>query len=150
MSKAFAQELAGLNRLSGKVDDAGEPLHPPGELGENPKDRLGALKVPLHLIPKAGLLMVSKVMQLGAEKYGAYNWRKNKVREQVYIDAASRHLLLAEFGEDTDDESRQAHYAHAASCMLILLDAKLTGNLIDDRVKCPEAIAKLKELTEVK
>ena len=106
--------------------------------GENPKDRLGAKKAPLHLIPKAGLIFASKVMELGANKYGPYNWRSNAVKEQVYIDAAMRHLMLAESGEDADPESGQPHYAHVIACMLILLDAGMVGNRIDDRAKAIE------------
>ena len=118
------------------------------ELGENPKDRLGALKVPLHLVPKAGMLLTAKVMALGAEKYGPYNWRENKVKEQVYIDAAERHLILAECGEDTDDESQSLHYAHVAACMFILIDAKTTGNCVDNRQHAPAVVRLLKELNQ--
>lgn len=116
-------------------------------LGENPKDRAGEKKIPLNLVPKAGIAYVAMVMKLGAKKYGPYNWRKNRVREQVYIDAACRHLIQAESGEDLDSESGMPHYAHAAACMLILLDARATGNLVDDRNKAEQVVNLLKELS---
>jgi hypothetical protein len=59
-----------------------------------------------------------------------------------------RHILSDLDGEEIDPESGQPHAAHAASCMLILMDAKATGNLVDDRPK-PGATARLiAELTE--
>jgi len=117
-------------------------------LGINPKDAIAAKKAPLGLIPKIGLIEVARVMELGAKKYGPYNWRENAVKEQVYIDAASRHLMLAEYGEDQDDESAASHYAHVISCMLILLDAKATGNLIDNRNKSLQLIDAMKKDNE--
>lgn len=99
----------------------------------NPKDLVGLKKPPVDLVPPAALLHMSRVMGLGAEKYGAYNWREKKVRSTVYLAAAMRHILQALDGEDLDPESGQPHEAHAAACMAILLDAQASGNLIDDR-----------------
>ena len=105
------------------------------ELGINPKDACGAKKAPLTLVPLIAIVKCSLVMALGAMKYGKMNWRSNKVKETVYIEAALRHLYAAMDGEETDSESGQSHYAHAMACMAILLDAKETGNLVDDRQK---------------
>lgn len=110
-------------------------LAPPAapSLGENPKDRIGDTKVRLSLVPGPAVIAIAKVMTLGAKKYGPYNWRQNKVRRTVYLEAALRHILAALDGEDADPESGQMHEAHAASCMAIILDASATGNLVDDR-----------------
>jgi hypothetical protein len=116
----------------------------------NPKDTVGETKPPLWLVPAALMLRVSKVMQLGAKKYGAYNWRSKKVRATVYIAAAQRHLLQALDGEDTDAESGQSHLAHVAACMGILLDAQATGNLIDDRPTAGAAAKLIAEMTETR
>jgi len=59
----------------------------------NPKDILGSLKPQLNLVPSALMLRVAKVMELGAKKYGPFNWRTKKVRLTVYAAAAMRHLL---------------------------------------------------------
>jgi hypothetical protein len=98
-----------------------------------PKDLIGETKPPLWLVPPALEIFVSKVMELGARKYGAYNWRAKKVKAMVYVAAARRHLLQWQDGEDNDSESGMCHIAHAAACCGILLDALATGNLIDDR-----------------
>lgn len=117
-------------------------------LGDNPKDTLGAKKPALHLIPPAAMLHEAKVMALGAAKYGAYNWRSNKVVLSIYLDAAMRHILAKLDGEDLDQESGQPHEAHARSCMGIILDAHATWNLIDDRPKTGAAARLIEELTE--
>lgn len=108
--------------MTGTVDNA-----------TNPKDILGDTKPQLHLIPPAANLYEAIVMKLGADKYGPYNWREKKVRYTVYISAALRHLAAALDGEEMDPESGVPHIAHVRACMGILLDAKATGNLVDDR-----------------
>src|SRR5712664_2550430 len=92
--------------------------------GTNPKDLIGKKKPMLWLVPSALLIIVSKVMELGAKKYGPYNWRTQKVQSTVYITAAMRHLLSSLDGEDIDPESGQPHIAHADACCAILLDAQ--------------------------
>lgn len=99
----------------------------------NPKDRIGATKPPLHLIPPAAEIAESMVMALGAKKYGPFNWRSANVRASIYISAARRHLLQWIDGQDDDPESGISHLAHARSCLGILLDAIATGHLVDDR-----------------
>ncbi len=99
----------------------------------NPKDIAGMRKAPLRFVPPALLLFVSKVMELGAKKYGAQNWRAQPIRFSIYIEAAQRHLLALQDGQDIDPESGQPHAAHVAACMGIVLDAKELGTLIDDR-----------------
>ena len=107
-------------------------FHPDGS-AENPKDRIGAGKPPLHLIPPAAEILEAVVMGLGARKYGEYNWRTSKVRATVYIAAAKRHLAQWLDGQDDDPESGVSHLAHARACLGVLLDAIATGNVIDDR-----------------
>ena len=101
--------------------------------GENPKDRIGATKPPLHLIPPAAEILEAVVMGLGASKYGAYNWRQTHIRATVYVAAAKRHLAQWLDGQDDDLESGVSHLAHARACLGILLDAQATGHVVDDR-----------------
>lgn len=108
-------------------------IYSPDAEGENPKDRIGQTKPPLHLIPPAAEVLESVVMGLGARKYGAFNWRSAKVRATVYIAAAKRHLAQWLDGESNDIESGVSHLAHARACLGILLDAQATGNMVDDR-----------------
>lgn len=108
-------------------------IYAPDTEGENPKDRVGQTKPPLHLIPPAAEVLEAVVMGLGARKYGAFNWRSAKVRATVYIAAAKRHLAQWLDGESSDAESGVSHLAHARACLGILLDAQATGNMVDDR-----------------
>lgn len=103
------------------------------DLGINPKDRLGAAKPQVGLIPVGAMDSVARVMELGAVKYGPYNWRTKKIKLMVYAHAALRHIFKWIGGESIDKESGQPHLAHAAACMLIALDALATGNAVDDR-----------------
>ena len=105
----------------------------PGQDEENPKDRVGAGKPPLHLIPPAAEILEAVVMGLGAKKYGPFNWRSSKVRATVYIAAAKRHLAQWLDGQNDDPESGVSHLAHARACLGVLLDAIATGNVVDDR-----------------
>ncbi len=100
---------------------------------ENPKDRIGATKPPLHLIPPTAEILEAVVMGLGAAKYGPFNWRTANVRATIYIAAAKRHLVQWLDGQDDDPESGVSHLAHARACLGILLDALATGHLVDDR-----------------
>lgn len=114
----------------------------------NPKDALGLKKVPLRLVPPALLIFVSKVMALGAKKYGPYNWRDKKILHSVYLEAAMRHILSALDGEDADPESGMPHEAHAAACMGIILDAKALDRLINDRPLPGAASRLINQFTE--
>lgn len=114
----------------------------------NPKDLLGMKKPPLRLVPSALLIHVSRVMALGAKKYGEVNWREKNVRRTIYLEAALRHILQALDGEDADIESGEPHEAHVAACMGIILDAKMVETLIDDRKKTGKVTGLLTSLTE--
>jgi hypothetical protein len=99
----------------------------------NPKTRMGALKVDLSLIPPASIIYEALALEEGGQKYGPYNWRSEKVSTRTYIAAAMRHLQAYLDGEDTDPESHKPHLAHAKASIGILIDAAETGNLINDR-----------------
>lgn len=101
--------------------------------GINPKDALGAAKPQMGFIPVAAMASVARVMELGARKYGPYNWRSKKIKLMVYAHAALRHLFAWIGGESIDKESGEPHLAHVAACMFIALDAIATGNAVDDR-----------------
>jgi hypothetical protein len=146
-SKAFRPADIGFLQEANDLANRGSSKAP---ASTNPKDMIGLTKPPISLVPPAMLIHVSKVMQHGAQKYGRANWREKSVRYTVYMDAAFRHLIAAIDGEDSDPESGQPHEAHAAACMGIVLDARATGNLIDDRPKPGAAARLLAENTEKK
>lgn len=99
----------------------------------NPKDLIGSKKPRLSLVSPAGIIYESLAMQNGADKYGGYNWRDKKVQAMIYIEACMRHLLSWLDGEEVAADSGVPHLAHAKACLGILIDAKETGNLIDNR-----------------
>jgi hypothetical protein len=102
-------------------------------LGTNPKDLLGQKKVALNLVPPSSIIYQALAMEDGARKYGPYNWRTNKVIASIYIAAAMRHLMSWHDGEELAEDSQKPHLAHALACLGIIVDAKETGNLVDDR-----------------
>jgi len=99
----------------------------------NPKDLLGIRKVPLNLLPTAGLIHEAMAMKNGAQKYGPFNWRDKKVLSSIYVAACQRHLLAWFDGEELAPDSGLHHLGHAKACLGIILDALETGCLLDDR-----------------
>lgn len=113
---------------------------PDGYPDNNPKTGHGLKKPAFGLIPSTALVHLAVVMQLGAKKYGPYNWRDKKVSVSVYIDAMERHIRSFLDGESTDPESGASHLAHAMACCAIILDAMACENINDDRpTKAPTA-----------
>jgi hypothetical protein len=117
------------------------PVTPKDET--NPKDLLGLKKAPLRLVPWVSIVALARVMKLGAVKYGEKNWRQKKPRASIYFEAALRHLLAYDDGQDIDPESGESHLAHVMANMAILLDAKSCDCLLDDRAFTGEVIKAL-------
>ena len=99
----------------------------------NPKARVGALKVPLHLVPPALSIGAAMALKDGATKYGPYNWRDEPINISTYIGAIQRHILAYQDGEDVAEDSGVDHLGHVAACCALLMDSKAHGSLIDDR-----------------
>lgn len=99
----------------------------------NSKDRIGATKVPLSLIPLSAQIHAALAHFDGAQKYQAWNWRKETVAASIYVDAALRHIQKWFQGEEKDRDSGIHHLGHALACLNIILDAQAYGNLVDDR-----------------
>lgn len=99
----------------------------------NPKDGQAVNKLPLDLVPSTLPVFAALAFAEGAAKYGAYNWRIAGVRAGVYKAALQRHLESWWNGEDADPFTGVPHLASILACAGILLDAKLTGKLTDDR-----------------
>lgn len=77
-------------------------------------------------IPPHAELAVARVMTFGAQKYARDNWRKIDDIPTRYMDAALRHLNAVRRGETVDPESGEHHLAHAACCILFMLDVEAT------------------------
>jgi hypothetical protein len=100
---------------------------------EDIKRKHGMQKVQLGLVPATAMESIARVLECGAAKYGAYNWRDSGIRCTTYVDAILRHLNAWRDGEDLDPESGVSHIAHIAASCCILLDADAHGRLEDDR-----------------
>lgn len=115
----------------------------------NPKDLIGAKKLPLGLVPDTATAWTAMALLHGALKYGRYNWRDAGVRVSIYVDALRRHVAAYWNGEDLDPESGLPHLAHVGACVNILLDAWECDKLTDDRPQ-PAPVPKLQaDLNEV-
>ncbi|WP_429137968.1 dATP/dGTP diphosphohydrolase domain-containing protein [Bartonella heixiaziensis] len=86
----------------------------------------------LELIPPLALIEIGKVLEFGAKKYGANNWR-NGMHGSRFHGAALRHLLTWFGGEHKDAESDLSHLAHAACCILFLMECEAQQIGHDDR-----------------
>lgn len=99
----------------------------------NPKDAIGLTKPGLRHVPAGPLYAVGQAFDNGAAKYGAFNWRAFPILASVYHDACKRHLDKWFDGAERAEDSGIPHLAHAAACLLILLDAQQQTCLKDDR-----------------
>jgi hypothetical protein len=100
---------------------------------ENPKAAIGAAKAPFFGIPWTAVIEMGTVMDGGAHKYGAYNYRDTRISTTTYHDAILRHFMLWADGEDNDPESKSSHLAHIMACCALMIDADVGCMLEDDR-----------------
>lgn len=116
----------------------------------NPKDAVGALKVPMSVLPATVMAEAAVGMLEGAVKYGRHNYRGTDVKASVYYDATQRHLLAWWEGQDIDSKSGLHHVTKAITSLIVLRDAMLNGSCIDDRPPTidPDFIDKLNVTAE--
>lgn len=99
----------------------------PGEAGI--KDDAG--KAPMDLLPWKALVEVAHVMGFGASKYYPGSWRL--LSRSRLFGAACRHMAAYWTGETNDPETGRHHLAHAASCLLDMVEQDMDGDGEDDR-----------------
>lgn len=75
----------------------------------------------MSLVPHEPLNAVIDVLEFGANKYGANNWRHVPNARERYFNAAHRHLNAWWAGEKVDSESGLPHLAHAVCCLMFLM-----------------------------
>lgn len=68
---------------------------------------------------------ISQVLTFGAKKYADHNWQHVPDGEKRYKAAMMRHVLASSRGEKTDSETGLSHLAHAACCILFMLELEL-------------------------
>lgn len=103
-----------IDTSSDRVRETGKSI-PIGHKADHGKPIMGA-------IPPHAELAVARVLTFGAEKYARDGWQAVENAEVRYMDAALRHLNAHRRGELVDDESGESHLAHAACCILFMLD----------------------------
>lgn len=99
----------------------------------NPKDIIGAKKLPMYLIPGTAKAYMVLALLEGALKYGAYNYRVSGAKASIYLDAIERHLEKWKNGENADPKTRVHHLGSIMASCAILIDAEQVGVLTDDR-----------------
>jgi len=99
----------------------------------NPKDAIGVLKVPLHLVSGVVKAYQAVAHYLGNVKYGAWNYRAGGARASVYRAALERHMDRWWEGEELDPVDGTPHLANAQACLNILIETSVGKNLVDDR-----------------
>lgn len=136
-SENKGNSLTKLQRLAAKVQPELKPT--------NPKDAIGIRKprffsgLSWHV-----MRLVSIGMMEGAFKYGRHNYRPSAVRGSVYFDATLEHLTSWYEGEDIDPDSELNHVIKAICSLMVLADAIVTGNLVDDRPPRTRDISQMK------
>lgn len=98
--------------------------------------KFDAGKPPLALLSGAALTEVAKVLEFGAKKYAAHNWKGGFAWTRL-ASAALRHLFAWIGGEDKDPETGLSHLGHAICCLMFLLDFEVNHLGQDDRYKAP-------------
>lgn len=99
----------------------------------DPKASQAIQKPQLQLIPPALNDETAKALMRGAEKYGFFNWRENKVEMMTYLGAMKRHIDCLIEGEDIDPDTGAHHLGCVAAGCGIVLDARKHGTLVDNR-----------------
>jgi hypothetical protein len=90
-------------------------------------------KAPITLIPSETIIGMAEVLAMGAKKYGRLNW-KNGIQYSRMLDAAYRHILAFQSGQDIDPESGKSHLLHAMINLSFLHHFQTTERTeLDDR-----------------
>lgn len=84
--------------------------------------------------PTQLIRLVGAVLDFGAKKYAAHNWRKGGSWASV-LNSGLRHLLLMIEGEENDPESGLSHAGHLGCNIAFLLEFAHTQSGDDDRHK---------------
>lgn len=79
-------------------------------------------KTDWSLMPFEAVEEINKVLEFGAKKYEANNWKKGSgFKYTRVLNSLLRHIFAYMRGEDKDPESGLSHLAHAGCNILFLL-----------------------------
>lgn len=88
-------------------------------------------KPPMDLLDPVALEGLALVLQFGAKKYAAHNWRGGLAYSRL-IAAALRHTFAILRGERIDPESGLPHVDHLGCCWMFLSNMMKTRPDMDD------------------
>jgi hypothetical protein len=91
-------------------------------------------KPDFSLISPIAITYLVKVLDFGATKYAAHNWRKGMNHCRL-VSSIFRHMMAYLGGEFKDKESGLPHLAHIMCCAMFLLEYTATGLGTDDRYR---------------
>lgn len=96
--------------------------------------RFNSGKLRMSLVPASYGQYAAKVLEYGAIKYSANNWRKGGNWMEIY-ESLQRHIDSFREGEDFDPESGLPHLSHAAFNLMVLIEFFDKGLGNDDRFR---------------
>lgn len=97
----------------------------------SPKNRTGAAKAQLQLIPPEGSQLMAASLAMGA-KHGPWNWRAQAISIMQHVGAIKRHTDAFQDGEMVDTEGNN-HLGAIMATAAIIADALKHNSVIDDR-----------------
>lgn len=110
-------------------------------LKKNTDPKLGKLgsryntgKLPLDLLDPLAMEACAAVLQFGAKKYAAHNWRSG-LHWMGIVSSLLRHLYAFIKGEDLDSETGLPHVDHVLCNAMFLSNLFRTRKDLDDRYK---------------
>jgi hypothetical protein len=93
------------------------------------------------LVHFPSLVMMVRVLEFGAQKYAADNWKSGLSVKQI-LESTIRHTAAMLDGEDIDPESGLPHYAHIQCNAMFLAYMMENRPEFDDRFRDPVRLAK--------
>lgn len=91
-------------------------------------------KLRMELLDPIALDGLTAVLNFGAKKYAAHNWRGG-ISYSRLLGAALRHTFAILRGEDNDPESGLPHVDHLGCCWMFLSNMMKTRPDLDDRYR---------------
>lgn len=102
-------------------------------------------KLPMDLLDPEWMEGVAQVLQFGAQKYAAHNWRKGMEWSRLYA-AIQRHLNAFAKGWEYDDETGLSHLLHASCGLMFLYEMQRYRRDLNDMYWADKSKAELKPL----
>ena len=115
----------------------------------NPKSAAATTRLDLSLFPMTAIAYGALGMTEGDYKYRGYNYRMDGVCVSTYISALGRHTAKFYNGEWEDQTTRVPHLASMISCIAIIIDGFVTGNINDDRPPAVDMDCLLSQFSDI-